>query len=100
MVLPVAYLESSNPTEKERDDSAVVPEKSESLEKTTGGWTVALMDRETADGDRSQDADGSEAAMALDGAGVIWRGGVSLNTERSPSDSVEAEDPDNKSLWL
>lgn len=81
IALPVAYLESSSPTEEERDEPGVVPEKLKSLEKTTEGWTVALTESETVDSDRSQDTDGSEAMMVPDGSGIIWRGGVSLNTE-------------------
>lgn len=98
-MLPVAYLESSNPTEKERDKPGVVPERVKSLERRTEGWRVGLRDRETVESDGSQEeSDGSAATVVPDGSGTIWRGGVSLNTEGSPEETDE--DPDNKSPSL
>lgn len=91
IVLPVAYLESSNPAEKEWDKPGVVPERVKSLERRTEGWRVELRDTVESDGSQ-EDSDGSEATAMPDG--YVLRGGVSLNTEGSP----EAEDdPDNKS---
>lgn len=82
IVFPVAYLESSNPTEKERDKPGVVPEKVKSLERRTEGWRVELGDRETVESDGSQeDLDSSAVMVVPDGSGIVWRGGVSLNTK-------------------
>lgn len=98
IVLPVAYLASSNPTEKERDRPGVVPERVKSLERRTEGWRVG--DRETVESDGSQeDSDDSAATVVVpDGSGTVCRGGVSLNTEGSPEETDE--DPDNKSPSL
>lgn len=103
--LPVAYLESSNPTEKERDKPGVAPETVKSLERRTEGWRVGLRDRETVDSDRSQENSDSSAATAVpDGSGTVWRGGVPLNTEGSPEvtngDEDPDPDPDNRSTSL
>lgn len=77
IVLPVAYLESSNPTEKERDKPGVVPENVKSLERRTEGWRVGLKDRETVESDGSQEDSGKSAATVVpDGSGIVWRGGV------------------------
>ena len=98
-VLPVAYLESSNPTEKGRDKPGVAPERVKSLERRTEGWRVGLRDRETVESVGSQeDSDSSGAMDVPDGSGTVWRGGVSLNNEGSPEETDE--DPDNKSPSL
>lgn len=100
-LLPVAYLESSNPTENDRDKPGVVPERMKSLERMTEGWRVGLRDRETVERDGSQeDSDGSTATVVPDGSGTVWRGGVSLNSEGSLEETDEDEDPDNKSPSL
>lgn len=95
--LPVAYRESSNPAEKDRDKPGVTPESAKSLERRTEGWRVGLRDRET-ESDVSQ-VD-SEASAVPDGSGNIWSGGVSLNTEVSPEEDDEDQDPDTKSPSL
>lgn len=101
IVLPVAYLESSNPAEKERDKPGVAPERMKSLERRTEGWRVGLRDRETVESNGSQeDSDGSAATVVPDGSGIVWRGGVSLNTKGSPEETDEYEDPDNISPSL
>lgn len=100
IVLPVAYLGSSNPIEKERDKPGVVPEKVKSLERKTEGWRVELGDRETVESDGSQEDLVSSAVMVVPDIGIVWRGGVSLNTKGSPEETVKVEDPDNKSPWL
>lgn len=99
ILLPVAYLESSYPTEKTWDKPGVVLERVKSLESRTEGWRVGLRDRETVESDRSQeDSEGSASTVVPDASGTVWRGGVSLNTEGSPEETDE--DPDNKSPLL
>lgn len=95
IVFPIAYLESSNPAEKEWDKPGVVPERVKSLERRTEGWRVGLKDTVESDGSQ-EDSDGSAVTAMPDG--YIRRGGVSLNTEGSPEESDE--DPDNKSPSL
>lgn len=99
--LPVAYRESSNPTEKDRDKPGVTPESVKSLERRTDGCRVELRDRETDETDVSQgDSEDSAATVVPDGSGTVWSGGVSLNTEVSPEEADEDEDPDTKSPSL
>lgn len=100
-LLPVAYLESSNPPKYDRDKPGVVLEKVKSLERMTEGSRVGLRDRETVESDGSQaDSDGSAATVVPDGSGTVWRGEVSLNSEGSPEETDEDKDPDNKSPSL
>lgn len=96
-VFPVAYLESSKPSEKERDRPGVVPEKVKSLARRTDGW----RDRETVESDRSQDDSGaSGVGVAPDGSGISRRGGVLLNTDGSRGDSGGVEELDDNSPRL
>lgn len=100
-MLPVAYFGSSNPTEKEWDKLGVAPERVKSLERKTEGWRVGLIDREIVESDGSQEeSEGSAATVVPDGSGTIWRGGVSINTDESPEETDEDEDPDNNSPSL
>lgn len=99
--LPVAYRESSNPTENDRDKPGVAPESVKSLERRTEGWRVGLRDRETVETDVSQgDSGDSVVTVVPNGSGTVWSGGVSLNTEMSPEEPDEDQDPDTKSPSL
>ncbi len=71
IVLPVAYLESSNPTESEWDKPGVVPERGKSLERKTEGWRVGLRDRETVKGEGSPEDSDSSGGMELEGSGTV-----------------------------
>lgn len=83
IVLPVAYLDSSNPPETDRDRPGVVLENVKSLERRTEGWRVSGGSQE-------------DSMVVPGGSGIVWRGGVRLNPEGFP----EETDPDAKSPRL
>lgn len=62
---------------------------------------MGLKDRVTVEVNGSQeDLDSSAVTVEPDGSGIVWTGGVSLNTKGSPAENDEDEDPDNKSPSL